>query len=628
MTKQQDILNLEREIVKHKNLYYQGRPEISDFEFDALEDQLKKLDPKNAVLAMVGSDLFQGEKVGHEKKMLSLAKTYDLKDLEKWVDKKPVVSTFKIDGSSCSLVYRKGRLDVAKTRGDGAVGEKVTNKVLFLSSVPKGAPLTEDFEVRGEIFCTEENFIHLREKMKMMGLEVPSSQRNIVAGLLGRKDHIELASYLSFQAFELLSDDLEFDTEKEKFEILNSLGFVTPEYSVNKTTADLNERLLEAKDFIGNGDYLIDGVVFTFNDRSLQEELGETAHHPRYKMAFKFPGDVKQTKINSITWQVSRNGILTPVAEVEPVEVSGATVSRVTLHNYGVVREFNLKSGDEISIIRSGEVIPKFLEVIKESKEEINLPKNCPSCNSKVRVDDIRIICDNKNCPAQVLEGILNFVKKIGIDDLSSKRLSEMIRAGLVTRPSDLYTLKIEDLLVLDKVKEKLATKIIKNIEKSKHTSLPVFLSALGIKGGALNKSEKVVQGGFDTIEKILEMKSEDLQQLESFAEKSAIDFTESIKEKKDEITELLQAGFEFQKLAKQEGKLQGLKFCITGTLTMKRSELQKMIKDSGGEAVGSVSSKTNYLITNDKESSSSKFKKAKELNIPIINEEMFLEMI
>lgn len=628
--KNSKIKELELEIIRHKNLYYQGKAEVSDEQYDKLENELKSLNPGNEVLNIVGTTLFSSDKVAHNKKMLSLNKTYKPEDIISWMGKNEILSTFKIDGSSCSIVYNNNRLKLAKTRGDGKYGENITEKILCIPHIPKILNgYTAEVEVRGEVYCTEENFIKLSQEMEKMGLEKPSSQRNIVAGILGRKENIELSQYLSFQAFELIGDDINIKMEEEKFQKLQKAGFETPDVYVNKTKADVLLRLKETEDFMANGNYLIDGLVFAYNDLRIHEELGETAHHPRYKIAFKFQGETKQSQIESISWQVSRNGILTPVANITPVELSGAMVARVTLHNYGMVKQFNLKAGDTIEIVRSGEVIPKFLGVIKESNNNFERPMSCPSCSERIFEEDIRLVCKNDLCPDKIKDEILNFIQKIGIDDLSSKRLEEMIKVGLVTNISSLYNLTEEKLLSLDKVKEKLASKILKSIEKSKRVDFITFLSSLGISGGAYNKCEKIVLHGYDTPEKVLALKIDSLINIESFAEKSSTEFIRSVQSKKELILSLIKKGFIFKKReVKLDTKISGKKFCITGTLTMKRSDLQKMIKENSGITVSSVTKATDYLITNDTESSSSKFKKAKELNIPIINEETFLELI
>jgi DNA ligase (NAD+) len=622
------IKELEKLIVKHKRLYYAGKAIISDQEYDNLEDELKKLDPTNKVLEIVGSKINNNEKVRHDKKMLSLNKSYSFDELIKWKAEHNVVSTFKIDGSSCSLVYENGTLVLAKTRGDGAFGENITQKVKYINTVPLSVEQDDKLEIRGEIYCTEDNFVHLSDEMVKRGLEKPNSLRNIVAGILGRKENVDLAMFLSFQAFDLI-EEVPVKTEVEMFHKLQKLGFEIPEVELHKKNESIKAVIENAQNFMSEGEYLIDGLVFTYNEISLHKKLGETAHHPRYKMAFKFQGDAKETKLNSITWQISRNGIATPVGEVEPVELSGAMISRVTLHNYGIVRQHQLKAGDKIKIIRSGEVIPKFLEVVESSKKEFEIPTNCPSCNGKLFKEDIRLVCKNKKCPDQILDEILNFVRKVGIDDLSSSRLKEMINLGLVTDISSLYKLDKKSLLKMDKVKEKLANKILENINKTKEVDLVKFVSALGISGSAISKSEKIARGGYNTIEKFMKITKDELSGVESFAEKSATDFVTSLNGKVELVNNLLKTGIKVKPFVlNSKNILKDKKFCITGTLSRKRSEIENDIKNNGGQVVKSVTNNTDYLITNDTQSSSSKFKKAQELKIPIISEEKFLELI
>lgn len=622
------IQHLENEILKFKYLYYSGSFSISDELYDTLENYLKELSPKSEVLNYIGS-VHDGEKIKHEKKMLSLSKTYDVDELKSWVKENIVISTFKYDGSSCSLVYEKGLLSIGKTRGDGSFGENITSKMGFIDQVPKKIDIdVSKVEIRGEVFCTEENFSKLSLEMEKRGLDKPTSLRNIVAGILSRKDNVDLAIYLSFAAFELVSDEIRFKTEVEKMDLLKKLNFHLPEYSVHKNIKTLESSIEEAKDFMGEGDFLIDGIVFTYNEISLHEELGETAHHPRYKMAFKFQGVSVPTKIIEILWSVSRNGILTPVANVEPVEISGAVISRVTLHNFGLVKTFGLKEGDTIEIIRSGEVIPKFLSVIESSHNKFKYPHKCPVCDGDVEVIDIRLYCKNPTCSGKIKESILNFIQKMGIDDLSSKRLDQLIEAKIIKSIPDIYKIKKDDLLALEKFQEKLATKLIKNIEKSKNVNLIIFLSSLGISGGAYNKCEKVYEAGFDTLDKIKKLKKEQLMDVDSFAEKSSEEFVKSIQEKMSIIEGLEEVGFKFSKVELKEGPLSGKKICITGELSEKRSVVEKLIRENGGSASSSVTKNLDFLLTNETNSSSSKFKKAKELGIAIISEEEFFLLL
>ena len=624
------IQELEKLILHHKERYYKGHAEISDEAYDKLESELKKLDAGNPVLKLVG--FIQEEstnKVSHQKKMLSLDKTYDEKDLVKWIGKEPVISIFKIDGSSCSLIYEDGHLSVAKTRGDGSMGENITKKAIFINDIPKSVSAKNSFEVRGEIYCVEAQFFHLSEEMKELGLGAPTSQRNIVAGLLGRKENVQLARFLSFKAFDLISDE-KYTHEHQKLDKLKELGFVTPEYEIHKNTKELERRINEAKEFMTNGDYLIDGLVLVYDDLKLHAELGETSHHPRYKIAFKFAGDTKVTMINEIEWGVSRNGRLTPVALVAPVELSGAMIGRVTLHNFGMVRNFELKSGDKIEIIRSGEVIPKFLGVSERAPGKFKYPENCPSCETELKIDDIWLYCPNDRCPSKIKEEILNYIHKAGIDDVSDKRLEEMIMKGLVEHIPDLYRLTVENFLLLDKVKEKLATKMFENIQKTKDQTLAQFISAIGVEGVSIAKSEKIIAQGFNTLDKFMNITLDKMLNIEGFAEKSSTDIINSLKKKAALVEELVSVGVRVKadEISTGEGPLSGQKFCITGELSNPRGEVEKLIKKNGGVMVSSVSKNTSFLVTNEEESSSSKFVKAKSLGIPIITEATLLKMM
>jgi len=624
-----EIAKLEEQILYHKSQYYQGNAEISDVEYDKLEDKLKKLDPTNKVLTLVGSAPSGSSKIAHDQKMLSLNKVYDIDELMSWIEGREVISTYKIDGVSCSLIYKDGNLSLAKTRGDGSFGEDITIKANWIKDIKSSlGKKINQCEIRGEIYCSEESFYTISKEMEKLGLEKPTSQRNIVAGLLGRKDHVELSRHLSFQAFELIADDLKLKDEHDKFLHLKSFSFSIPDFQLHKNKKSIEATIEDARIFMSEGDYQIDGLVFTLNEIGLHDQLGSTAHHPRFKMAFKYRGDSKVTTISEIEWGVSRNGILTPVAHVKPVELSGAEIRRVTLHNFGVVDQYNLKKDDEIEVVRSGEVIPKFLSVVKSSKGEFSYPKKCPSCDEPTRVESIRLHCDNKKCPVKVLENILHFIVKIGIDNLSTKRLEEMMKKGLVKEIPDLYQIKEEQLLTLDKTKEKLAQKIMAEIDKSRSVDLINFLSALGLAGGAYNKCKKVVHSGYNSLDKIKHLTLEQLVEIDGFAEKSASDFLQSLKEKMPIIEKLEKNGFNFKEIIIKENPIKGKKICITGALSEKRSVIEAKIRELGGVVSGSVGKSTDYLLTNESDSASSKFKKATDLGIAIISEKQFFEMV
>lgn len=621
------IQELEQLIKKHKNLYYAGKAEISDEQFDMLENELRILDPQNEILFKVGGALSKkNDKIKHKTKMLSLEKTYSYEDLVAWINNQEVLSMLKFDGSSCSLVYERGKLIMAKTRGDGEWGENILNKCEYIESIPKKLDKNINAEIRGEIICFEDNFTTLTHEMEKLGLNKPSSQRNIVAGILGRKENIQISKHLSFISFEIISDEITFDYEEEKLKYLSTLGFKVPEF---KKVTNL-EKIIEAfKEELSESDFLIDGLVFILNNIKLHREVGETSHHPKYKIAFKVPGESKITQIKSIEWNVSRNGTLTPVANIEPIELSGALISRVTLHNFGLVKNFNLKIGDEIEVIRSGEVIPKFLSLKKSSSNLFTFPGQCPSCFSKLTEEDIKLKCLNLDCPEKKLQSILHYIKEVGIEDVSDKRLKEMIEKKILSSIPGLYKISKNDLLTMDKVKEKLATKIVDEIEKSKKLSLVTFLSALGIEGVSSVKIEKIINNGFDDLNKILSLTKEKLISIEGFAEKSAGDFYSSIHEKEQIIKDLISLGVEvIQTNSKVSNLLVGKKICITGELSVKRELMEEKIKSHGGVIVSSVSKNTTILLTNETDSASTKYQKAKQLKIDIISEEDLKKLI
>ncbi len=624
------VNELVQQILRHRELYYRGEPVISDYEYDLLEDELKTVSPQHPILQLVGARV-DGKKVAHESKMLSLEKTYLQSELVKWAKGERLLAQLKIDGTSCSLIYKKGKLVQAKTRGDGSFGEDVTDKALYIGSVPKLLKNEIDCEVRGEIYCSSQGFQDLLMAMEEAELALPSAQRNIVAGLLGRKNHFYLCRYLDFFAFDLIGK-LGLKWEREKISRLKQEGFFITENFECESEAEIEKVIAVAQKFMMSGDYLIDGLVFSLDDLRLHEQRGATAHHPRYRIAYKFKGESRVTKIEQIEWNVSRNGVCTPVARVAPVELSQAMVSRVTLHNMGVVKQYALKSGDEIEIIRSGEVIPKFLKVVKSSKREVKIPESCPSCKQKLMQQAIWLKCMNTKCPAKSSEEILYFVKKIGIENLSHKRLADLIEEGLVSDIKSLYLLSSEQLLALEGYQKRLANVIIESIQKSKRVGLIKFLASLGLEGGGINKCEKIVSSGYPTLKSILAMSEQDLMQVEGFAEKSARAFVNSLASKKVLIEQLMQLGFvveDFEQKEIEQGQaLQGESFCITGALSQKRSEVEKEIKNCGGSIQSGVNSKTNYLVTNEQQSQSSKYKKAMELGVKIITEEQLMSLI
>ena len=626
------VEELARTLMLYKKQYYAGKPTVADVTYDELEAALRKLSPAHPVLAYVGVAPSPGApRVNHDVPMLSLNKTYKVEDLHSWVGNEAIVGTPKVDGNSLSLVYANARLTTAKTRGDGRVGEDVTDKVLWIADCVPKLDQPVSIEVRGEVYCSMHKFAQLVEEMLERNLERPSNPRNIVAGLLGRKTHIDLCRYFNFFAFEVIGAE-GLKTEIEKFEYLEKLGFsVLPHKLLMKP--DQVESYLEAiKQWMDDDEIGYDGAVFSFNSLAEQNRLGMTAHHPRFKLSFKWPGLSAQSKIRVIEWFPSRLGIITPVAVIEPVSLSGATITNVTLHNAEHVKAYNLKAGDLIEIIRSGEVIPKFLHVATPAPGDYAWPTHCPSCATPLEFDGVRLKCHNSGaCLAQKAGFILNWMRSVEIEDISEKRLDQMIQMGLVEQLHQLYTLKVEDFLKLPATKEKMAEKLYKNIQASRSVPLAKFLNGLGIEGAGLRTWERIIEN-FPTLEAIQSLAKADLQEVEGFAERSAEQIVNGLKERQAVIKDLLKVGVnplvQKAKFGPGEGPLSGQQFVITGALSMPREIIEKMIREAGGKAASSVSKNTTALVTNETESASSKMKKAKDLGIPVWTEDALLNVL
>jgi DNA ligase (NAD+) len=624
------ISELAEQILMHKRKYYAGEPIISDADYDQLEAQLSKLAPEHPVLKLVGAETSENEKASHNPPMLSLAKTYDFDELMSWVKDRDILATLKLDGVALSVVYVNGAFHLAKTRGNGIQGEDVTQKIRWVDScLPRIDNAEGTLEVRGELYCSETQFSRLFNEMESLGLEKPSNPRNIVAGVLGRKQYAELARFFEFSPFEVvfLESGLKtkFRTDFEKFNWLKKQGFKVGDVELLHNKDEIQKYLDKAKEFMTEGDVGIDGVVFSYNDLRLHEELGATSHHPRYKMSFKWQGQTARSHITSFKWLTSRFGAVTPVAVIEPVVLSGAKITNVTLHNASYVKLFNLKIGDEIEIIRSGEVIPKFLRVSQAVDGVYALPKQCPSCHGSLAYDDVRLLCYNsEKCPAQHIQALLNWISSAEIDSLSIKRLQEMLNLKLVHHVSDLYKLEIEDLLKLPLTKEKMAKKLYDSIQKTKHLPLVNFLTGLGINGMGKASWELVLET-FETLEAIQKARFEEIIAISGFAEKTANQLITGMQNKRSDIEKLFAVGVHpsayKKKMISSYVPLKGQTFVITGALSRPREEIEKIIEDAGGKVVGAVSKKITAVITEERDSTSAKAKKARELGIPFWSE-------
>lgn len=620
----QSLEQLERKIINHRRIYYAGQPSITDQDYDQLEDQLRALDPNHPLLQKVGSDNPEA-KVPHSSPMLSLQKTYSIKELENWCNHQPVVGMLKIDGNSLSLIYRQGQLVLAKTRGNGQLGENVTTKIIHVPSVPLQIAEFTDDEVRGELYCSLSNFLALAEEMQSLNLAKPTSPRNVVAGLLGRKEHHHLARYFDFIAYDLLRPNL--DSEMAKLQLLNRHGFMLPDPQLLQDPTAVHLFLGQVEQRLADEEIAIDGAVFVMESLEQCRTLGYTAHHPRYKMSFKWQGETALSTIIAINWHTSRLGFVTPVAEIEPVTLSKATIKRVTLHNSSYVTLYNLKIGDQIEIVRSGEVIPKFLRVVKNSNGLRQLPQRCSRCSSILIDDGVRLICPDKtHCPAQILLMILNWIKCADIRDLSEKRLTLLVEMQLVHSIADLYRLTVDDLLQVPATKERLAQKLYQNITNSKKLSTEQLLSGLGIRGAG-RATWRALLKKVGNLKNIFAMSADDIAAIDGFAEKSAQQIANGLKANKELVDELFNCGVQIIDRT-TNSKLAGQRFVISGALSQPRSYYQKLIEDYAGVLSSSVSKTTRAVITADQQATSIKIKQAKKLAVPLLDEQQFLALL
>lgn len=621
------VAALADEILRHKDLYYRGKPEISDAAYDKLEDELRTLSPDHPVLALVGTAATSdAPKVKHREPMLSLNKTYDPAELAKWAKGETTVGTVKVDGVSISLVYQDGKLQLAKTRGNGVVGEDVTAKARWVADALPAIDAPGEVEVRGELYCTESQFLKLGQHMEGLGLDRPTSPRNIVAGLLGRKSHVELARYFNLFAFNVLAPDAGFDfkTETEQLAWLEKQGFRLPYPKTLRSEDEVLGYLDYVKDLMENDEVLIDGAVFSYDVLARQRALGNTSHHPRYKLSFKWQGETAESVVRRVHWDTSRLGIVTPVAVIDPVFLSGAEITNVTLHNAAHVQAFNLKVGDQIEIVRSGEVIPKFLQIVKAAKGDYEWPELCPVCRTRLVFDDVRLKCPNESgCPAQQAGAVLNWIRMAEIDELSDRRLGPLMDLGLVKTAADLYRLSVEDFFKIPQTKEKMATKLRQNIQRSKTLPLARFLAGLGIEGAGLTTWEKLLEQ-FPSLPKVRAATESEIAEVEGFAEKSAAQIVTGLRERAALIDDLLAVGVDPaapEASASATGPLSGKILVITGALSRPRAEVEKAIKSAGGKMGSAVSKTTFAVVTDDPDSGSSKMKKAAELGVTVWSE-------
>lgn len=628
------VQELEREIKRHNALYFQeNRPVISDYDFDRMVERLKKLKPDAPVLAEIGSDLSKkSKKIEHSSPMLSLDKCYSLEELMRWAGKfegKVTVSP-KIDGAAIAIRYDdQGRIAVAETRGNGFKGDEITPNVGQVGDVPE--KLKEgDLEIRGEVYMKLSRFKKYQEAF--------ANPRNLAAGALKQKDPKKTKEYrLNFFAYDLLGKS--FKEEQEKFKFLKKLGFIPVPTQVKKVEEQVLERAYqELMAERSNLDYEVDGVVYRVNDIAEQTRLGASAHHPRWAIAYKFQGDSGSTTLKDVEWSVSRTGTISPIGIVEPVTLSGAKVSRVSLHNIGIIKKLGVTLGAEVTLVRSGGVIPKLEAVLKSTKKKITVPKKCPSCGYATEIKGDFLHCTNpKGCRKTKLGELKHFVDVLEIDGFGDKLIEQLYDAGYVEEVYDFYALSVDDLLNLERVGEILAGKLIGNIQDHKKIPLPLFLRSLGIPELGKHASQVLVKN-YRNLENIQKVSKEELAEIHTIGDIIAEHVVQGLKEKKPVIQKLLGHIKLEEKASALAGKLSGKSFLFTGKMAaMTRGEAEKKVESNGGELGASVNRDLDYLVIGSEgyrnQDKGSKWVKAEALiqkgaDLKIISEEDFLKML
>lgn len=642
-------------IEKNNRLYYdQDAPELEDFEYDALTRELKELEaqypelvtPASPTQHVGGTPSGRFAKVTHAVKMESLldAFSYDeLRDFDRKVRDAGIepeyVVEIKIDGLSCSLEYENGELVRASTRGDGVVGEDVTANVRAIKKIPKKLKNAPEFlEVRGEVYMPHEAFQHLCAEQELQGAAPFKNPRNAAAGSLRQKDaKITGSRGLSIFVFNVQRvRGKELTTHAESLDYLKSLGLpVSPRYHIVHDIEDAIKEIEQIGQNRSKLDFDMDGAVIKINHFAQRDLMGSTNKFPRWAIAFKYPPEVKETTLRNIEVAVGRTGVLTPTACFDPVFLAGTTVARATLHNEDFIRQFGLCIGDTIQVRKAGDIIPEVIGVVHhpENAEPYRMPTVCPSCGAPVvhLEDEAALRCVNPECPAQSLRNIIHFASRdaMDIDGLGTAVATQLVEKDLVHSAADLYDLTLEQLLTLEKFKEKSATNLLHAIENSKQNNLDKLLFGFGIRNIG-DKAAALLAEYFGTLEAIREADIEKISEIDGFGGvmgQSVVEFFA-----KDGTTDLIRrladAGVNMTWKGEPKGdKLAGMTLVVTGTLeTLSRNEAEALIVKNGGKASGSVSKKTAYVVAGT--AAGSKLTKAQALGVPVLTEKEFLAML
>jgi DNA ligase (NAD+) len=626
------------------NAYYtQDNPIATDEEYDKLyrevrayEEKTNEIDPTSPTQRVGGVVLDGFEKATHLSRMWSQEDIFDTGELEDWIKRaNKVVDTAntafvcepKFDGASLNLIYEDGVLKQAITRGDGSVGEDVTVNAKTIASVPLSVAYNGLIEIRGEVVIKKDDFEAINQQRLHNEEATFANPRNAAAGSLRQLDSSITASRkLFFQPWGVGQNSLEFKTSNEVMEYIYSLGFVKPPilklcHSVQEIE-EVYHHIIKERDNISMG---LDGMVIKIDNLLFQDDLGYTVKFPRWSCAYKFPAVEKTTKVNGITLQVGRTGAITPVAEVEPTLIDGSTVSRATLHNFDEIERLDLKIGDEVIIIKSGDIIPKITKVLsdrrKGDEKDIIRPTLCPTCNAELLDEGILVKCQNLDCPDRVVNSIIYFASKncMNIDGLGNKIVEQLVREEKIFDILDLYKLKYDDLVGLESFKDKKINNLLNSIEATKKSELHRLINALGIEHiGEVASKQLCDEFGLD----ILEVNLEQLIALDGIGEQMALSYLEFVRVNKELILKLF-AIIEptvVEKVEASENPFKDKTVVLTGTMSKSRGAIKKDLEALGAKVASSVSKKTDFVIYG--EDAGSKYEKAVSLGVTTLTED------
>ncbi len=652
----EEIDRLRREIEYHNKKYYdEDEPEISDYEYDKLTQRLKKLEKEHPEYV---TDDSPTRKVGghsknifnqvtHDVQMQSLQDVFSFDDVKDFVFKMQreygeniefTVET-KIDGLSVSLEYENGKFVRGSTRGDGFIGEDVTENLKMVDGIPDRLSTKDTFEVRGEVYLPRKEFESINEKLEESGKQILSNPRNAAAGTLRQLDpKLVRARNLSIFVFNLQKGK-KFSNHSESIEYIKNTGIKTIEYI--KVCVGINEVLAAIEEIGKKRDslpYDIDGAVVKINDLKLREEAGSTVKVPKWAVAYKYPPEQKETKLLDIKVQVGRTGQVTPMAILEPVRLAGSVISKTTLHNFDYIKTKDIKIGDTVVIQKAGDVIPEVINVVKSKRtgdeKEYNVPTICPVCGEKLEKleNEVALRCTNSECPALTYRSLVHFASRDAMDisGLGGAIVEQLIDENLIKDIADIYYLKYEDIVILDRFAPKSAMNLINAIQNTKANTLDKLLFGLGMRHIG-KKAAKILSENFDDIYEIGKASVEEINALDDFGEimaKSVVDFF-SKEQTKKLIQKLENAGVNLKGNKKElsSNKLKGKIFVVTGSFDdYSRNDITKLIEENSGKVSGSVSKKTSFLVAG--ENAGSKLSKAESLGIPVISIEKLKEII